>query len=84
MVQGRGGARFLLEAVQTIGVARKRSGQHFDRDVASETRVARAIDFAHAAAAEKARDLIRAESAAGAQAHSTSLLHGKRRAAAFP
>ena len=65
MAQRGGRACFLLEAVQSIGVGRERRRQHFDRDVAPETRVARAIHLAHAARAERGEDFIRAEAHAG-------------------
>src|SRR5580765_348486 len=52
MIEGRGGARFLLEAVQPVGVRRELSRENFDRHVTIESPVARAIDFAHAALAE--------------------------------
>ena len=65
MVQRRGGACFLLEAVQRSGSAEKDDGQHLDRDVASEPRVARAIHLAHAAGAERGEDFIGPEAHAG-------------------
>ena len=43
--------------------------QHLDRDVALEARVARAVDLAHAAGAERRQDLVRAEAVAGREAH---------------
>ena len=68
MVQRRGRAGFLLEAVEAIDVGRERRGQHLDRDVASEPRIARAIDLAHAARAEGGHDFVRAERVPGARA----------------
>ena len=50
--------RFTLEARQAIGIGREQLGQHLDRDVAVETRVAGAIDLAHAARAEHTGDLV--------------------------
>ena len=44
-----------------LGVLRERRGQHLDRDVAVELRVARAIDLAHAARADGAGDLVGAD-----------------------
>ena len=43
--------------------------QHLDGDVAIQPSVARAIDFAHPAGAERRDDFIRAESSARNQAH---------------
>ena len=45
--------------------------QHLDRDVALEPRVARAVDLAHAARAERRQDLVRAEALAGSEGHET-------------
>jgi uncharacterized iron-regulated membrane protein len=42
--------RYLLEAAQVVRVDREGGGQHLDRDLAPEARVARAIDLAHAPA----------------------------------
>ena len=41
--------------------AGERGGQHLDRDLAAEARIARAVDLAHAARAERREDLVRAE-----------------------
>ena len=59
MVQCGGGARFLLESVEAIDIGRKRDGQHFDRDVASQSRIARPVDLAHAAGFDGREDFIR-------------------------
>ena len=66
--------RFLLEAAQPLGVARDARGQHLDRDLAPEPRVARAVDLAHGARAERALDLVRPELDAGGQRHRVSWL----------
>ena len=55
MVQRREGLRFACEPREPIGIARERVGQDFDRDVAIQLRVARAIHLAHAAGAEAQR-----------------------------
>ena len=64
MIQRREHLRFALEARQAIGIARERFGQDFDRDVAIQLRIARAIHLAHAAGADLAGDFIWAESGA--------------------
>ena len=51
MVQGSGGEGLLLETAQPVGVKRKRLRQDLDRHFALETRIAGAIDLAHAAGA---------------------------------
>ena len=58
MVERAGGPRLLLEAAQALGVGGERGGQHLDRDVAAEPRVAGAVDLAHAARAERRRHLV--------------------------
>ena len=48
---------FALETSQAIRVECERLGQHLDRDLASERRVAGPIHLTHAARPEKAGDL---------------------------
>ena len=69
MVQGSRRAGLLLEALQAIGVGRRRSWQHLDRHVAIEPRVAAAVDLAHPARPEERHDLVAAEPSAGSQWH---------------
>jgi hypothetical protein len=57
---------FSCEPRQSIRVERKRIGEHFDRHVAIQLRVARAIYLAHAAGAERAHDFIGAYLSPGA------------------
>src|SRR5437868_4286645 len=64
-----GSARFLLEAPQAIRVGRQGRGQHFDRDVAIEPRVAGAVHLAHPAAPDEMRDRIRTEPRPACQRH---------------
>ena len=45
------------------------AGQHLDRDVASEARVARAIDLAHPARADGREDLVGTEPGSGGECH---------------
>ena len=52
MIQRACGLSFLLKAIQPIGILGKRCRQNFDRHVAAELRIARAIDFAHATFAD--------------------------------
>ena len=65
MGDGGGGARLLLEPSQPIGVARKADGQHLHGHVAAQPHVVRAIHVAHAAAAERRHDFVRAQVEAG-------------------
>ncbi|MBE3073715.1 MAG: hypothetical protein IMZ75_02035 [Actinobacteria bacterium] len=56
--------RFALEPREGNRVRRQRLGQDLDRDVATEFRVPRPIDLAHAARADGGDDLIRPEAGA--------------------
>jgi hypothetical protein len=51
-------ARFLLESIDAIGIAGELLWQHFDRDIATETRIARPVDDPHSACPERAGDLV--------------------------
>ena len=77
--------RFLLEAAQPIGIGGKRLGEHLDRDVTPQTRVAGTIYLAHPAGAERRDDFKRAELGAGGQRtcrHDSS--RGKARRVSVP
>ena len=75
MVERRGRPRLLLEALRArLGSSANDGGQDLDRDVAAEPRVARAIDLAHAAGAERRDDLVGAEPGAGRECHGTTLI----------
>ena len=47
--------RLAFEAREAIRIEGERCGQHLERDIASEFRIARAIYFAHPAGAEGGR-----------------------------
>ena len=53
------GRRLALEASEAVGRRRHVGGQHLDRDVALEARVARTVDLAHPSRAERRDDLSR-------------------------
>ena len=61
--------RFTLKARQAIRILRERLGQNFDGDVALQLRVARAIDLAHSAGANRGEDVVDAEPGAGSERH---------------
>src|SRR5579863_7873556 len=63
------GARFLFEAAQAIGIVGEGSGKNFQRDVAAETRIVGAIDFAHTTRANKADDFVGAQLGVGRKRH---------------
>ena len=52
-------------------------GQNLDGDVAAEPRVARAIDLAHPAGAERRDDLVRARGARRLASLTTESLHNR-------
>ncbi len=58
MIERRRGAGFLFEAPNALGIARIVCGQDFQRDLASQARVGRQIDLAHAAAANARKNLV--------------------------
>ena len=64
MVERRQDFRFALEPGEAVRVAGERLRQDLDRHRASEPRIRRAIDLAHAARAEGARDLVLPDSCA--------------------
>ena len=59
MIQRGEQACFPVEAREALPIGGECRRQHLDRDVASQLRVARAIDFAHPARAKSREDLIR-------------------------
>ena len=61
--------RLALEAGERLGGGREVRRQHLHRDVAVELRVARPVDLAHPAGAERGLDPIRPEPVAGREAH---------------
>jgi hypothetical protein len=65
--EAAGGARLLLEAPQSLGVAGQRAREDLDRDVAIQARVPRAVHLAHPPRAQRAQDLVRPEARAGDQ-----------------
>ena len=48
MIEGTGGAGFLLEALQAARIGGERGGENLDCDLATQARIAGAIHFAHA------------------------------------
>ena len=57
VVEGRGGARLVLEALEVLAALREPLGEQLDGDLAPEPGVAGAKDATHAAGAELAEDL---------------------------
>jgi hypothetical protein len=69
VVERREQLGFAAEARRAHRVVREGVRQDLERDFAAELRVAGAVDDAHAAGAERADDLVRAESGAGRESH---------------
>src|SRR5688572_31377934 len=55
-------------------IPRKRCGQNLDRDLATELRIARAIDLAHSASADGGEDFVSAEGGARSQRHASRIV----------
>src|SRR6266536_3200710 len=58
MIQGRSGARLLLEAAQSLFVPGKVAAQQFERHLATEACIMSQKDFTHAAAPDAAHYLV--------------------------
>ena len=74
MVQRRGGAGFLFEAAQPIGIVREIGRQQLECDVALQRQVAGPVDLAHAARAQERSDFIVPEPCPRRQSHPAELL----------
>ena len=61
MVQGSEGVSLALETPEPVRIAREDFREDFDRDIAMQLRVARAIDLAHSAFAQLRQDAVRAK-----------------------
>ena len=69
VVQRADGTRFQLEASQPLGVRGQRGGQHLDRDLAAEARIARAVHLAHPSGTERGDDLVGTQTGSCIQGH---------------
>ena len=73
VIERRNRLRLTLEPGDPLGVGEERLRQNLQRDIASEPRVAGAVDVAHLARATEADDLVRAETSASSQSHGKRL-----------
>ena len=69
MIQRSEKLRFPLESCEPFVIVGEFFGKNFDRDVALELRVARAIDLAHTAFSDWRDDLVGAEARSGGERH---------------
>ena len=69
VIQRRDGTGFALEAVLKFGTGGKMRGENLDGDGAVEAGVIGAVDFAHAAGAERGLNFVGAEFCARGQGH---------------
>ncbi len=69
MVERRHRARFALEPLAPLHIVRQRSRQYLDGDGSIEARVARFVDLAHPARAERREDLVRSEAQPWLEGH---------------
>jgi hypothetical protein len=60
---------FPLKSRKSVRIARERVGQNFNRHLALQPRIARAIHLAHTACANERDDFVRAESRPRIQCH---------------
>ena len=77
MVQRREDLGFTGKSREAVGVVGDRVGQDFERDLATELRVARPIDLPHAAFADLGGDLVDAETGAGKEGQTALGLYGR-------
>jgi hypothetical protein len=64
MVQPRHRTRLELEAREGLGRAGGLLGQNLDRDVATQSRIPRAVDLPHAALSDRLEQLVGAQAGA--------------------
>jgi hypothetical protein len=69
MIERRQRARLALEAHQAIGIGGKGVGQSLDRDVASKSSIAGAINLTHASCTERRHDFIDTNARARGKRH---------------
>ncbi len=67
MVERGKDLRLALESREPVRISGEHFGKNFDRDVAVKLRIARAVDLAHSAGAERREDLVHAEAHSGAK-----------------
>jgi hypothetical protein len=88
VVQRRRGTGFLFESLQAAGVGGERRGEHLDRHVASEPRIAGAVDLAHPTGAKRGDDLVRPKTSARLQGQCAAIIGPRigrmRRSALLP
>lgn len=73
MAQDSGGAGFLLETAQAIGIGRERGRQGLDGHIAPQAFVARAENFSHPSSAQRGDQFVWPNSGFGAHVHSVAL-----------
>ena len=78
MVQGRGGARLLLEAAQTLFVRGHRLRQDLDGHFPAEAAVPGPIDLAHPTRADRRDDLVGPEPGTGDESHVRQRITGRK------
>ena len=69
VVERRHDFRFALEARAHVRIRAQVLGQHLDRHLAAESRVARAVDLTHSSRAQRGEDLVRTELRSGSERH---------------
>ena len=77
-VEGGCGSRLPLQPRHALRITCEQRGQHLDRDVAVQPRIARFVDFAHPAGSEVPEDFVRTETGAGLKGHAVGGLYPVR------
>ena len=72
MIEARRKPRFFIEAPPHLRIRAQGRSNHLQRDIASEPRVVRTVDLAHAAASNKGTNRIGAEPRTRRQCHHDS------------
>ena len=77
MIEGGDALRLAREAGTAMGIGGATFEQHFERDVAMQLRIARAIHLAHPAGADQRHDFVRSEMNAWREGHRRRRLAGR-------
>jgi hypothetical protein len=73
VIQARDGPGLALEARVDLGVLTQVLRQDLDGDIATEARVARPVDFAHAAGPERRENFVGPETGTGSEVHNPAI-----------
>jgi hypothetical protein len=69
MIEQSRGTRLLLEAAQAVVILGEGSRKYLDRDLTTESWIARPVDLSHPAGTKRRNDLVRREERARLELH---------------